>query len=285
MSADNSIDRVSDMFLVRRSELALSMALLGVLAVLLIPLPPFLIDMLLAANLAVTILLLLVTLSVKHPLDVSVFPSLLLLMTLYRLSINVATTRLILLDGAAGKIVDTFGHFVVGGNLVVGLVIFLILIIVQFIVITKGANRVSEVAARFTLDALPGKQMAIDAEFGGGTITEEQARERRQQLAREAEFYGAMDGSSKFVRGDAIAGLVVTAINLLGGIVLGIGNGLTIVEAMRKYSILTVGDGLVSQIPALIIATASGILVTKAASKQSLGHEIMPSSWLTNVPC
>ncbi|MCA9186637.1 MAG: FHIPEP family type III secretion protein [Planctomycetales bacterium] len=257
-----------------RSETLLSLALLGVLVVLLVPLPPFLLDMLLAGNLGVTVLLLLVTLGVRHPLDVSVFPSLLLLFTLYRLSLNVATTRLILLGGEAGQIVQTFGNFVVGGNLIVGMVIFLILIIVQFVVITKGAGRVSEVAARFTLDALPGKQMAIDAELNAGTLDEKTARERRAQLAREAEFYGAMDGASKFVRGDAIAGLIVTAINLIGGIMLGVTNGLTIQDAVTQYSILTVGDGLVSQIPALIIATASGLLVTKAGSQSSLGHEI-----------
>ncbi len=258
----------------RRSELLLSASLLGVLIVVLVPLPSPLIDMLLAANLAVTILLLLVTVGVKHPLEFSVFPSLLLLLTLYRLSLNVGTTRLILLHGDAGRIVSTFGGFVVGGNLVVGMVVFLILIIVQFIVITKGASRVSEVAARFTLDALPGKQMAIDAELAAGSLTDEQARQRRHQLMREAEFYGAMDGASKFVRGDAIAGLVVTGVNLVGGIMIGVGSGLTIMEAVRRYSVLTIGDGLISQIPALIIATSTGVLVTKAASEMSLGQEI-----------
>ena len=257
-----------------RSETLLSLALLGVLVVLLIPLPPFLLDVLLTVNLSITILLLLVVLGVTRPLEISVFPSLLLLMTLYRLSLNVATTRLVLLTGDAGRIVSTFGFFVVGGNLVVGLVVFLILVIVQFIVITKGAGRVSEVAARFTLDALPGKQMAIDADVNAGVIDEAVARQRRQELAQEAEFYGAMDGASKFVRGDAIAGLVVTAVNLIGGIILGVSRGLTVAEAARRYSVLTVGDGLVSQIPALVIATAAGILVTKTASQASLGAEI-----------
>ena len=261
-------------YLLERSEVILSFGLLGVLVVLLVPLPPVLLDMLLAMNLAITILLLLITVSVKQPLDISVFPSLLLLMTLFRLSLNVATTRLILLDGDAGKIVSTFGGFVVGGNLVVGLVIFLILIVIQFIVITKGSTRVSEVAARFTLDALPGKQMAIDAELSGGSIDEVQAKERRHVLTQEAEFYGAMDGAGKFVRGDAIAGLVITGINLLGGVVLGMTNGLTIGQAITRFSILTIGDGLVSQIPALIIATSAGILVTKATTKISLGSEI-----------
>jgi flagellar biosynthesis protein FlhA len=242
--------------------------------VFLIPLPTVMLDMLLALNLGVTVLLLLITLNAKRPLDISVFPSMLLLMTLYRLSLNVATTRLILLDGDAGRIVATFGDFVVGGNLVVGMVIFLILILIQFIVITKGASRISEVNARFTLDALPGKQMAIDAELGAGSIDETEAQRRRQQLTREAEFYGAMDGAGKYVRGDTIAGLLITVINLVGGVIVGLTNGLTFAQALERYSVLTIGDGLVSQIPALIIATTAGILVTKAASEESLGHEI-----------
>ncbi len=270
--APNAID--TNASFAQRSELALAVALLGVLTVLLIPLPPILLDMLLAFNLAVTVLLLLVTLSAKQPLDFSVFPSLLLLMTLLRLSLNVATTRLILLKGSAGLIVATFGNFVVGGNLIVGLVVFLILIIIQFVVITKGAGRISEVAARFTLDAMPGKQMAIDAELNSGGINETEARRRRHNLVREAEFYGAMDGASKYVRGDAIAALIITAINLVGGVILGLTRNLSIVDALRTYSILSVGDGLVSQIPALIVATASGILVTKASSQTSLGQEI-----------
>jgi flagellar biosynthesis protein FlhA len=274
MSGKSTASFDSNFSFLKRSEILLSVALLGVLVVLIIPLPAPLLDMLLATNLGITVLLLLIVLGVTHPLDISVFPSLLLLLTLYRLSLNVATTRLVLLDGDAGRIVSTFGGYVVGGNLVVGMVIFLILVIVQFIVITKGASRVSEVAARFTLDALPGKQMAIDAELGAGTIDETSARERRQHLAREAEFYGAMDGAGKFVRGDAIAGLVVTAVNLLGGMVMGISRGLTIGEAAARYSTLTVGDGLVSQIPALIIATSAGLLVTKAGSEVTLGQEI-----------
>ncbi len=264
----------SNLAFARRSETLLSVALLAVLVVLLVPLPTMLLDMLIALNLGVTILLLLITLSAKQPLDISVFPSVLLLMTLYRLSLNVATTRLILLNGDAGNIVSTFGGFVVGGSLVVGLVIFLILILIQFIVITKGASRISEVNARFTLDAMPGKQMAIDAELSAGSIDEKEARTRRQKLTREAEFYGAMDGAGKFVRGDAIAGLLITGINLIGGVVLGLSNGLSLGEAFSQYSVLTIGDGLVSQIPALIIATTAGILVTKAASEASLGTEI-----------
>src|SRR5262245_24009940 len=265
----------------QRSELALSLALMGVLLVLLVPLPPLVLDVLLAINLGLTILLLLVTLSARQSLDFSVFPSVLLLMTLLRLSLNVATTRSILLHANGGKIVSTFGNFVVGGNLIIGLVIFLILIVIQFVVSTKGAGRISEVAARFTLDAMPGKQMAIDAELTAGSIDDAEARRRRQHLMWEAEFHGAMDGASKFVRGDAVAGLVITAINLIGGVVVGMTRNMSIGEALRTFSILTVGDGLVSQIPALIIATAAGILVTKATSQASLGHEI-GSQILTN---
>ena len=258
----------------QHSEVLLSAGLLVVLAVMVVPLPPILLDMLLATNLALTVLLLLVTLNARQALDLSVFPSLLLLLTLYRLALNIATTRLILLDGDAGKIVSTFGGMVVGGNLIVGLVVFLILVIIQFIVITKGAGRISEVAARFTLDAMPGKQMAIDAELNAGHLNESDARKRRQLLSREAEFYGAMDGASKFVRGDAIAGLIITAVNLLGGVLMGVTHGLSLGMSLQTYSVLTVGDGLISQIPALIIATTAGILTTKANSEDSLGDEI-----------
>lgn len=258
----------------QRSELWLAIAFLMTLVVLLIPLPTFLLDMFLACSIASSIMLLLVTLGAKRPLDVAAFPSLLLLLTLFRLSLNVATTRLILLNGDAGKIVSTFGDFVVGGNLIVGVVVFLILVIIQFIVITKGATRIAEVNARFTLDALPGKQMAIDAELNAGAIDEFEAKERRSGLTREAEFYGSMDGASKYVRGDAIAGLIIMVVNVIGGVMLGMGNGQELTEALQLYSILTIGDGLVSQIPALIIATSAGVLVTKSASKSSLGEEI-----------
>ncbi len=258
----------------QQSEVVLAVGLLGLLVILLVPLPTPLLDLLLSLNLGLTLLLLLVTLGVKQALDFSVFPSVLLLMTLLRLALNVATTRLILLHGKAGVIVATFGDFVVGGNLVVGLVVFLILIIIQFVVITKGAGRVSEVAARFTLDAMPGKQMAIDAELNAGSIDEGEARRRRQTLVREAEFYGTMDGASKFVRGDAIAAVIITVINLIGGVVIGLTRGMPIADAMKTYSVLTVGDGLISQIPALIVATASGMLVTKATSQVALGQEI-----------
>ncbi|HWL09040.1 MAG TPA: flagellar biosynthesis protein FlhA [Planctomicrobium sp.] len=255
-------------------ETVLSVGLLGVLVIMLIPLPPLLLDLLLAVNLSISILLLLVTLNTRRALDLAVFPSLLLLLTLFRLALNVATTRLILLSGHAGEIVNAFGNFVVGGNLVVGLVIFLILIVIQFVVITKGAGRISEVAARFTLDALPGKQMAIDAELNAGAIDETAARKRRSELAQETEFYGAMDGASKFVRGDAIAGLLITAINLIGGIVIGISRGMSVDQSVTTYSILSIGDGLVSQVPALIIAVAAAMLTTKSTSEINLGQEI-----------
>lgn len=256
------------------SDTLLSICFLAVLGIIILPLPPILLDLFLAINLGVAVLLLLVTLNARQALDLSAFPSLLLMLTLYRIALNVATTRSILLSGEAGRLVSAFGEMVVGGNLIVGLVIFLILVLIQFIVITKGAGRVSEVAARFTLDALPGKQMSIDAELNSGAIDDVTARNRRRQLGLETEFYGAMDGASKFVRGDAIAGLVITAINLVGGIIIGVMNGTSVAEAVRTYSILTVGDGLVSQIPALFIATASGVLVTKSSSETSLGSDI-----------
>jgi len=257
-----------------QSEVLLSLAMIGVLLVMIVPVPAIILDMGLATSIAMTLVLLVVSLNARGAIEVSAFPSVLLLLTLFRLALNVATTRLILLEGTGGKIVEAFGRVVIGGNLVVGLVIFLILVIIQFVVITKGASRVSEVAARFTLDALPGKQMAIDAELNAGSINDAEARRRREELARETDFYGAMDGASKFVRGDAVAGLMITAINLLGGVASGVINGLSIVESIRLYSVLSVGDGLVSQIPALIVATASGILVTKSGSARNLGEEI-----------
>ncbi|MEP3482271.1 MAG: flagellar biosynthesis protein FlhA [Fuerstiella sp.] len=258
----------------QRSETFLSLGLLGIVVIMLVPLPTFMLDLLLAINLSGAILLLLITLGVRRALDLSVFPSLLLVMTLYRLSLNVASTRRILLSADGGSLVDAFGSFVVGGNLVVGFVIFLILVLIQFIVITKGSGRVAEVSARFTLDALPGKQLAIDADLNAGALTEEEARKKRIELGHETEFYGAMDGASKFVRGDAIAGLIITAINLVGGIIIGVDNGLSLMESVQTYSILTIGDGLVSQIPALVISVSAGILVTKMTSGNSLGNEI-----------
>ena len=264
----------------RQTDTLLAVGVLGVLLIMVVPLPTMLMDMLLAINITIGVLILLTSLYVLKPLDFSVFPSLLLLTTLFRLALNVATTRLILLNGqegptAAGHVIEGFGQFVVGGNTVVGLIIFLILVLINFIVITKGSTRIAEVAARFTLDAMPGKQMAIDADLNAGLIDDAQARQRRDSVAREAEFYGAMDGASKFVRGDAVAGLIITAINILGGLVIGtMQQGISMADAMSIYSILTVGDGLVSQIPALVISTAAGIIITRAGGDKPLPEEL-----------
>jgi flagellar biosynthesis protein FlhA len=256
------------------SNTILIVGMVTVLATLLVRLPTPLLDVLLACSISLSIAVLIVTLSSKEALELSTFPSLLLFVTLFRLSLNVAATRLILLQGDAGKIIQTFGDFVAGGNFIVGVVIFLILVVIQFIVITKGAERISEVAARFTLDAMPGKQMAIDADLNAGLITETQANERRAKIVKESEFYGAMDGASKFIRGDAKAGLIITAVNLLGGIAMGYSRGLPIAGAVKTYSILSIGDGLVSQIPSVIIAVSSGFLVTKISSRFSVGQDL-----------
>ena len=260
--------------MLEHSEIALAVGVVAVLAVLVIPLPTPLLDILLTVNISLSLIILMVVLSAGEPLEFSTFPSILLFTTLLRLSLNVASTRLILLHGFAGNVIQSFGNFVVGGNMVVGMVVFLILVVIQFVVITKGSGRIAEVAARFTLDAMPGKQMAIDADLNAGQITEQQARERREKIAREAEFYGAMDGSSKFVRGDAIAGIVICLVNISGGLVIGLMNDLPLEAALRKYTILTIGDGLVAQIPSLLIATAAGILVTKASSKTNLSRDV-----------
>jgi flagellar biosynthesis protein FlhA len=260
--------------LASHSTTILAIGLVAVLATLMIPLPTAILDMLLACSISLAIAVLIITLSSREPLELSTFPSLLLFVTLFRLSLNVASTRLILLQGDAGKIIQTFGGFVAGGSFVVGLVIFLILVIIQFIVITKGAERISEVSARFTLDAMPGKQMAIDADLNAGTITESQANERRAKIVKESEFYGAMDGASKFIRGDAKAGLIITGVNVIGGIAMGYSHGMTIVNAIKTYSILSIGDGLVSQIPSLIISVSSGFLVTKISSNYSVGQDL-----------
>ncbi|MFZ2146821.1 MAG: flagellar biosynthesis protein FlhA [Sedimentisphaerales bacterium] len=256
------------------SNIILAVGLVTILATLLIPLPTPLLDILLACSISLAVAVLIITLSSKEALELSTFPSLLLFVTLFRLSLNVASTRLILLQGDAGKIIQTFGGLVAGGSFVVGLVIFLILVVIQFIVITKGAERISEVAARFTLDAMPGKQMAIDADLNAGIITETQANERRAKIVKESEFYGAMDGASKFIRGDAKAGLIITAINIIGGIAMGYSRGMTISGAVRTYSILSIGDGLVSQIPSMVISISAGFLVTKISSKYSVGQDL-----------
>ncbi|EMI11862.1 flagellar biosynthesis protein FlhA [Anoxybacillus gonensis] len=257
-------------------DLSVLLMVVLIVAMLIIPLPSWLLSVLIIMNISLALLVLLTSMNMREPLQFSIFPSLLLLLTLFRLGLNVSTTRSILSRGEAGGVVETFGTFVIGGNVVVGFVVFLILIIIQFVVITKGAERVSEVAARFTLDAMPGKQMSIDADLNAGIISEQQARERREKIAQEADFYGAMDGASKFVKGDAIAGIIIVLINMLFGIVIGmVQQGMDIGEAARRYTLLTVGDGIVSQIPALLISTATGIVVTRAASDDNLGADIM----------
>ena len=256
---------------VKYSDILMAGVVVLVVVMMVIPLPAALLDILLAVNITISLTVLLVTLYVVEPLDFSVFPSLLLVTTLFRLALNVSSTRLILLHGYAGQIIESFGNFVVGGKFVVGLVIFTILVIIQFVVITNGAGRVAEVAARFTLDAMPGKQMSIDADLNAGLIDEEEARRRRRLIEKEADFYGAMDGASKFVKGDAIAGIIITLINIIGGIAVGaLMHGLSVQEAAQRYALLTVGDGLVTQIPALLISTATGVVVTRAASDSNL---------------
>ena len=259
----------------RNADVVLATAVMMIIAMMVIPLPPWLLDLLVATNIAMGVTILLVAMYTREVLQFSVFPSLLLLVTLFRLAINVSSTRLILLQADAGQIIASFGDFVVGGSVLVGIVIFLILLVIQFVVITNGAGRVAEVAARFTLDAMPGKQMSIDADLNAGLITEQEAKSRRLRITQEADFYGSMDGASKFVKGDAIAGLVIVAINLVGGIAIGMmQKGLSPGEAISTYSLLTVGDGLVSQIPALLISTATGLIVTRAASDNHLGADI-----------
>ena len=261
--------------LLRYGDLWLVMALFGTILLLILPVAPLMLDLLLTVSIALSLLTLLVILYLRQPADFTGFPTLLLFLTLYRLALNVASTRLILLDGYAGHIIEAFGNFCVRGNYIVGLVVFLILVLINFIVITKGAGRIAEVAARFTLDALPGKQMAIDAELNAGLINETEARNRRHAVEEEADFYGAMDGASKFVRGDAIAAILITLINILGGFAIGIAQkGMTMAEALQRFTILSIGDGLVSQIPALITSTAAGILITRATARNSLGHEL-----------
>ncbi len=259
----------------KQRDLIVVLGVVAMLVVMIIPIPTFLLDILLSLNLCIALIILLVSMYNREALDFSVFPSLLLTVTLFRLSLNIATTRLILSKADAGSVVHTFGTFVSGDNPVVGFVIFLIIVLIQFIVITKGAGRIAEVAARFTLDAMPGKQMAIDADLNAGLINEAQARERRSKISREADFYGAMDGASKFVKGDAVAGIVITIINIIGGFIIGVlMHGMSMLDSLNTYTILTIGDGLVTQIPALMISTGSGILVSRAASENNLGSDI-----------
>ncbi|HHY38065.1 MAG TPA: flagellar biosynthesis protein FlhA [Clostridia bacterium] len=257
-------------------DILVSASITMLVVMMVVPLPPFLLDILLCTNLSLSVIVMLSSMYVEDPLEFSIFPSLLLVMTLFRLALNVSSTRLILLHGYAGDVIQRFGEFVVGGNPVVGFIIFIILVVIQFIVITRGAERVAEVAARFTLDAMPGKQMSIDADLNAGLITEEQAKKRRADIQREADFYGAMDGAAKFVKGDAIAGLIITAVDLVGGFVIGmIEKGLPFGQALQRYSLLTVGDGLVTQIPALLVSTATGIIVTRAASESNMGQDLL----------
>ncbi|MHC5213698.1 MAG: flagellar biosynthesis protein FlhA [Planctomycetota bacterium] len=266
------------------SNIIFAAGLVAILATLLIPLPTFLLDIGIACSISLAIAVLIIVLGSNEPLELSTFPSLLLITTLFRLSLNVASTRLILLDGNAGQIINTFGGMVTGNSLIVGLVMFLILVVIQFIVITKGAGRISEVSARFVLDAMPGKQMAIDADLNAGMVTEKQAKARRDAIVKESEFYGAMDGASKFISGDAKAGLIITAVNLVGGVLIGYTRGLGIADAARQYAILSIGDGLVSQIPSIIIAISSGFLVSKIRSENTLSSDMTQQMFKRNQP-
>jgi flagellar biosynthesis protein FlhA len=266
----------------RHSDILVALAVITIVVMMIIPLPPVILDIFLALNITLSLIIIMVAIYNVEPLQFSVFPSLLLMTTLFRLALNVSSTRLILLEGYAGEVITAFGNFVVGGNAVVGFIVFVILIIIQFIVITKGAERVAEVAARFTLDAMPGKQMSIDADLNAGLIGDTDARERRRKIQREADFYGAMDGASKFVKGDAIAAIIIIMINIVGGFAIGmIDRNMSITQALQNYTLLTVGEGLVNQIPALLISTATGIVVTRAASDANLGHDIT-TQLLTN---
>ena len=264
----------------KNSDITIAVAAIAILIFMVIPLPAMLLDLLISFNITFALIILLASMYTLRPLELSAFPSILLLITLFRLSLNVASTRIILLHGnegatAAGKVIQAFGSFVVGGNYLVGIIVFIILVVINFMVITKGAGRIAEVAARFTLDAMPGKQMSIDADLNAGLINEQQARSRRAEIAREAEYYGAMDGANKFVRGDAIAGIIITLANILGGLTIGVfQNKMSFANAAQTYTLLTIGDGLVTQIPALIISTSAGIIVSRAGAESNLGAEI-----------
>jgi flagellar biosynthesis protein FlhA len=268
-------------FLTENSEIVAALGVVGILILMVMPLPPFMLDLLLSFNITFALTILLVGTYLMKPLDFSSFPSVLLIATLFRLSLNIASTRIILLHGsegpaAAGSVIKAFGSFVVGGNYVVGAIVFIVLVMINLLVITKGSGRIGEVAARFTLDAMPGKQMSIDADLNAGLIGEEEAKARRKEISREADFYGAMDGASKFVKGDAIAGVIITLINIVGGLAIGVlQNGMNIADAAQTYTLLTVGDGLVTQIPALMIATAAGIVVSRAGAKSTMGREVL----------
>jgi flagellar biosynthesis protein FlhA len=260
----------------RLTQLGVPVGIVLIVVMLVVPLPAIVLDMLIALNITGALLILLVAMFVSRPLDFAAFPAVILVMTLFRLALNVSATRLVLLDGYAGKVIDTFGHFVVGGSLIVGLIVFAILLVIQFVVITNGAGRVAEVGARFTLDAMPGKQMAIDADLNSGLIDEDEARRRRSEVHAEADFYGAMDGASKFVKGDAIAAIVITLVNLIGGFAIGVAQkGMPFGDAISTYSLLSIGDGLVSQIPALLLSVATGLIVTRSTGDEDMGSDIL----------
>jgi flagellar biosynthesis protein FlhA len=256
-------------------DIVVAIAVIAIVLLIIVPIPTLLMDLLLTINISLSLIILIISMYVKEPLEFSIFPSLLLIATLFRLSLNISSTRLILSNADAGNVIEAFGNFVIGRNIIVGILIYLIIMVIQFMVITKGAERVAEVSARFTLDAMPGKQMAIDADLNSGLISEVEAKERRKKIQREADFYGAMDGASKFVKGDAIAGIIITIINITAGFVIGVlQKGMEMAEAASIYTNLTVGDGLVTQVPALLISTATGIIVTRAASESNLGSEM-----------
>ncbi|HBX67785.1 MAG TPA: EscV/YscV/HrcV family type III secretion system export apparatus protein, partial [Balneolaceae bacterium] len=258
-----------------QTDVLISSSIIMILMIMIIPFPTALMDFFLALNVSLSLIVMLVAFYALKPLQFAVFPGMLLILTLFRLSLNVGTTRLILSEGYAGSIIESFGGFIVQGNFVIGIIIFAVLVIINFVVITKGATRIAEVAARFTLDAMPGKQMSIDADLAAGLLTDEEAKKKREEISREADFYGAMDGASKFVRGDVIAGLLITFINIIGGLIIGtVQLGMPIGEAASKYTLMTIGDGLVSQIPGLLISTAAGIMVSRAASDGNLGDEL-----------
>ncbi|WP_027859943.1 flagellar biosynthesis protein FlhA [Marmoricola sp. URHB0036] len=267
------------------TKLGVPVGIVFIVVMLVVPLPAIVLDLLIALNIVGALLILLTAMFVHRPLDFAAFPAVILVMTLFRLALNVSATRLVLLDGFAGKVIDTFGHFVVGGSLIVGLIVFAILLVIQFVVITNGAGRVAEVGARFTLDAMPGKQMAIDADLNSGLIDEDEARKRRREVHAEADFYGAMDGASKFVKGDAIAAIIITLVNLIGGFAVGVAqNGMSFSDAINTYSLLSVGDGLVSQIPALLLSVATGLIVTRNTGEDDMGSDIVRQVMARQMP-
>lgn len=263
----------------KQGDISIAILMVAIICIMMVPVPTFIMDVLLTINITVALLVLMVSLYAEKPLEFSTFPTLLLVLTLARLSLNISTTRLILTQGYAGEVVNAFGSFVIGGNYVVGILIFIILVVIQFIVVTNGAGRISEVAARFTLDAMPGKQMAIDADLNSGLIDEDEARVRRAEIQKEADFYGAMDGASKYVRGDAIAGIVIVFVNIIGGIVIGMVQlKWPLIRTLTTFTTLTIGDGLVTQIPAMTIAISTGILVSRAGGDSGLGEKSRTSN-------